>query len=81
VTTNVILYGSCARGEDTLTSDIDLSIETPAKEPVLEILQRHQKTLPRDLSPIVHTPDETYRLTVEDAPFFDSIQQGIVLWG
>lgn len=81
VATSVILYGSCARGEDTLTSDIDLYIETPAKGPVLEVLQKHQKTLPRDLSPVVHTPDETYRLKVEDAAFFDSIQQGIVLKG
>ncbi len=81
VTTNVVLYGSCARGEDTSASDIDLYIETTAKEAVREMLQRHQVALSREFSPIVHTPDETYRLKTEDAPFFDSIRQGIVLSG
>ncbi len=77
VTTSVILYGSCARGEDPSASDIEI----PEKEPVREILQRHQSALSRELSPIVDTPDEAYRLKTEDAPFFDSIRQGIVLDG
>jgi predicted nucleotidyltransferase len=79
VTTSVVLYSSCARGEDTSTSDIDLYIETTKKEAVREVLERHQPALSREFSPIVHTPDETYRLKAEDLPFFDSIRQGIVL--
>lgn len=79
VTTNVVLYGSCARGEDTSASDIDLYIETAEKEAVREVLHTHQAALSREFSPIVHTPDETYRLKTEDLPFFDSIRQGIVL--
>ena len=63
MTTNVILYGSCARGEDTPASDIDLYIETLDKEPIQEILHMHQNTLARELSPIINTPDEkTYQL-------------------
>lgn len=81
VTTSVVLYGSCARGEDTSSSDIDLYIETAEKEPVREVLERHRAALSRELSPVVHTPDETYRLKTGDAPFFDSIRQGIVLSG
>lgn len=79
MTTSVILYGSCARGEDTLASDIDLYIETLEKESVQETLYTHQNTLSRELSPIVNIPDETYRLKTEDTPFFDNIRQGIVL--
>ncbi|MDN7012529.1 hypothetical protein FGW20_05635 [Methanoculleus sp. FWC-SCC3] len=81
VTTSAVLYGSCARGEDTSASDIDLYIETAEKEPVREVLERHRAALSRELSPVVHTADETYRLKTEDAPFFDSIRQGIVLSG
>lgn len=82
MTTNVILYGSCARGgEDTPASDIDLYVETLDKEPIQEILHMHRNTLARELSPIVNTPDETYRLKTRDAAFFDTIQQGIVLIG
>jgi predicted nucleotidyltransferase len=81
MTTNVILYGSCARGEDTPASDTDLYIETLEKESVREILHTHQNTLSRELSPIVNTPDETYRLKTEDAAFFDNVRQGIVLIG
>ncbi len=81
MTTNVILYGSCARGEDTSASDIDLYIEAFDKEPISKILHMHQNTLARDFSPIINTPDETYQLKAGDAQFFDSIRQGIVLIG
>lgn len=81
VTASIALYGSCARGEDTSSSDIDLYIETAEKEAVQEVLERHRAALSRELSPVVHTPDETYRLKTGDTPFFDSIRQGIVLSG
>ncbi|MEN6514290.1 nucleotidyltransferase domain-containing protein [Methanoculleus sp.] len=81
MTTSVILYGSCARGEDTAESDIDLYIEAAAKGPVRETLYTHRSALSREFFPIVNTPDETYRLKTGDAPFFDSIRQGIVLIG
>ncbi len=79
VTTSAILYGSCARGEDTVSSDIDLYIETLEKEPVWKLLQKYQKVLSRELSPIINTPDETYRLRAEDRSLYNNIQQGIVL--
>ena len=79
VTTNFILYGSCARGEDTHESDIDLFIEALDKEAVREILGRHQRVIARLLSPVVSTPDEAYRLKAEESALFQSIQQGIIL--
>ena len=81
VTTNSILYGSCAKGEDTYESDIDLFLETRDKEAVQKILARHQRKLTREMSPIVSTPDETYRLKTKDKTLFDHIQQGIILKG
>jgi predicted nucleotidyltransferase len=80
-TTNFILYGSCARGEDTDESDIDLFIETLDKKAVQSILDTYQRKIARTLSPMVNTPDETYRLKTEDTNLFASIQQGLVLKG
>lgn len=65
VTTNLILYGSCARGEDAHNSDIDLFSETTDKEIGHSILERYQKTIPRELSPVISTPNETYSLKLE----------------
>jgi predicted nucleotidyltransferase len=81
VTTNSILYGSCAKGEDTYESDIDLFLETHDKEAVRKILARHQRKCTREMSPIVSTPDETYQLKTKDKTLFDNIQQGIHLKG
>jgi len=79
LSTNAILYGSCAKGEDTATSDIDLFIETRKKEEVRRILDDIQPAIPRTLSPVIVTPDETYAIKKEDLPFYSSIQQGIVI--
>jgi predicted nucleotidyltransferase len=81
VTTNSILYGSCARGEDTYESDIDLFLETQDKKAVQKILARHQGKITREMSPIVSTPDETYRLKTKDKTLFNNILQGIILKG
>jgi len=79
LSTNTILYGSCAKGEDTSTSDIDLFIETMEKEEVGRILHDFQTLLQRTLSPVIRTPDETYRMKMQDKNFYASIQQGIVI--
>jgi len=81
VTTNFILYGSCAKGEDTYESDIDLFIETLDKEAVHTILSKHRRKMTREISPLVNTPDETYRLKAKDKILFANIQQGIILKG
>jgi predicted nucleotidyltransferase len=80
-TTGCILYGSCARGEDTDESDIDLFIETLDKEDVSRILGEAQQKIARNLSPIIQIPDETYRLKSENTTLFNNIQRGIVLKG
>lgn len=81
VATNAILYGSCARGEDTYGSDIDLFIEAPDREKVREILGRNREGIPRELSAMVNTPDDTYRLKSENRALFENIQRGISLKG
>lgn len=79
VSTNSILYGSCAKGEDTSASDIDLFIETLDKDAVTAVLNNCQKKLTRTLSPVMVSPDETYNMKMNDKNFFSSIFEGIVL--
>ncbi len=79
--TTIILYGSCARGEDTHQSDIDLFIETHDKEAVNAILDAQRKEISREISPVILTPDEVYALKRDDRSLYDQIQQGIVLRG
>lgn len=79
VATGVILYGSCARGEDTQESDIDLFIEATDKERVEEILGTYREKIPRELSAIINTPDESYRLKSENRVLYENIQRGISL--
>jgi predicted nucleotidyltransferase len=74
-----ILYGSCATGEDTNTSDIDLFIETLDKNRVKEILNTCQDDLARTLSPVITTPNETYVMKMKDKNVFESINRGISL--
>lgn len=81
ISSNSILYGSCAKGEDTSSSDIDLFIETTDKESMREVLDDYQKKISRMLSPVIVTPDELYKMKMTDKNFFSSISQGIILKG
>ena len=79
ISSNSILYGSCAKGEDTSSSDIDLFIETIDKDAVRGVMDNCQKTLTRTLAPVIATPDEMYKMKMTDKNFFSSINQGIIL--
>lgn len=74
-----ILYGSCAKGEDTNESDVDLFIETLEKERIKEIISQFQKKMNRKISPLVVTPNEAYQLKANDEYFYSSIFEGIIL--
>jgi predicted nucleotidyltransferase len=79
VASTIMLYGSCATGEDTNTSDIDLFIETVDKDWAKEILNTCQNELTRTLSPVLTTPNETYVMKMKDKNLFESINLGISL--
>lgn len=79
IATTIILYGSCARGEDTQQSDIDLFIETQDKMTVEAIMDTYRKKVTREISPIVLTPDEIYAMKKDDKSLYDQINQGIIL--
>jgi predicted nucleotidyltransferase len=77
----MILFGSCATGEDTAESDIDLYIETTDREKANALLSRVGSALSRKLSPIVVTTEEAAQLRARDRPLFERIRSGRVLAG
>lgn len=81
----VILYGSVARGEATIHSDIDLLVVAPSEEPgyqrmatVKAVIRDLSRGLP--VSPIVLTPDELERRLKDGDPFVrEIVQSGVEL--
>ena len=77
----MILFGSCAHGEDSNESDIDLFIETADRPAVQHQISRNEKILSRKLSPIIVSPEESAQLRTRDRPLYERIRQGRVLAG
>jgi len=77
----MILFGSCATGEDTAESDIDLYLETTDREKTRALLSRFEPAISRKISPIIVTPEEAVQLRARDRPLFERIQAGKVLEG
>ena len=57
-TVRMILFGSCAVGEDTFESDIDLYIETTDRPATKKLISHGESFVSRKISPIIVSPDE-----------------------
>lgn len=79
--TRMILFGSCASGEDTDESDIDLLVETVDRRRVSDGISEYGQTHDRTLSPILMTAGEVRDLQRRDRPLYDRIRQGRYLIG
>jgi len=77
----MILFGSCAAGEDTDESDIDLFIETASRPFVSDLISQHERQEMRKLSPIIMSAEESLQLRVRDRPLYDRIRRGKYLIG
>jgi predicted nucleotidyltransferase len=79
----IVLYGSCARGEDTSASDIDLFIVSGDKQKCLEILESF--ALGRGfeeivIEPAIRSPLDMIRSEKTEREFLSLVKEGIVLW-
>lgn len=74
----IILFGSCAKGEDTADSDIDLLVLANRKGVIQEAVRR-QKT-ERIVRVITKTYPEWVSLPKENAYLYSEINKGRVLW-
>ncbi len=74
----ITLFGSCATGEDTMDSDIDLLIVTGE---VKAIKGSIKKVIGKRLvRPVILAPHEIIQLKKKDKAFYDEVNKGIVLW-
>ena len=74
----ITLFGSCAEGEDTTESDVDLLIITDDVDSIRKMVQSY--ALPRNLEPVVITPMDFLKLKERDKAFYEEVSKGIVLW-
>lgn len=78
LTSKIILFGSCSRGEDRFDSDIDMLILSKYRKSILREISNFPSE--RKLSPIVITKDEYFQLRTRDKPFYNQIKSGKLLW-
>lgn len=76
----IILYGSCAQGEDTEESDVDLVLIAGVKEEVGNRIKRFSRGYPRKIQTTVVTPGEWLELRAKDEAFYKQVAKGMVLW-
>lgn len=74
----IILFGSCATGDDTSDSDIDLFILTQDTKKVNDYLKK--KYLERTTQAVVVNAAGMIKLKEKDKAFYKEINEGIVLW-
>jgi len=74
----IVLFGSCATGEDTSNSDIDLLIISKNTDTVENYLKK--KKLSRKIQATVVTTSELIKLKEKDKAFYEEIAKGITLW-
>lgn len=79
VSTRIILFGSCAAGDDTIDSDIDIFIESDNKRDVARLHDSYQEKITRKISPIILDASEFRNLEVKDRPLFERINMGKVI--
>ena len=77
----MILFGSCAVGEDTFESDIDLYIETTDRPATKALISYAESVVSRKISPIIVSPDGAVKIRTSDRPLFERIQGGKLLVG
>lgn len=74
----IILYGSCSRGENTETSDIDLLIVTNNSD---EVKKGTPESLNgKKLQITIRTPFKYTEMEKTDPYFYKEVERGIVLW-
>lgn len=75
----IILYGSCAKGENTENSDIDIFIKTEYKPQVRKIVNKYIG-MDDSFKVVMLDPMEIASSKKVDEVFYNEIKKGIVLW-
>lgn len=82
-TYKIVLFGSCAAGQDTQESDIDLFILTTEENIVRAIINKYShssKITNRKIQAIIETPADIIKKVDEDKVFMEQVNKGKILW-
>jgi DNA-binding transcriptional ArsR family regulator len=74
----VILFGSSAKGDDTVESDVDLFILAGDRGQVMAVLRQHSSVRP--IQPVIVNSQELAAMKEDEPAFYAQVQQGITLW-
>ncbi len=80
VSNKIVLYGSCATGEDTLESDVDLFVVSKEKEKVLREIRKETKEVKREIKSIIVRVEEYLSMRNNKEPILEEVDKGIVLY-
>jgi predicted nucleotidyltransferase len=77
----IILFGSCATGDDSLESDIDLFVLVDGDnvDKVRSIISLYK--IEREIKPLLVDTLELTDMEQNDKVFIEEVNKGIVLWG
>lgn len=79
----IVLYGSCARGDDTASSDVDLYIITESADKVSRVIRTFRFGRGFDdieIEPVILSPLDMLKSEKTDPEFLSLVREGIVLW-
>jgi len=79
VSNKIVLYGSCATGEDTLESDIDLFIVSKDKEKISREIRKEARGARREIRPIVVSVEEYLSMRNKKEIILEEVDKGIIL--
>jgi predicted nucleotidyltransferase len=74
----IILFGSCAKGEDNKDSDFDLFILTGEIEKIRTLISSYETE--RAIKPVMITPMELVEMQEQEKVFYQEIEKGMILW-
>ena len=75
-----VLFGSCAKGEDTAESDVDILIIAKEGEKSKIRSMLPEKKDNRTIQLVIKSPQEYVALENKEPVFYKELQEGIVLW-
>ena len=75
-----VLFGSCASGENTAESDVDIVVIAREGEKAKIRLLLPESKDKRKIQVVVKTPQEFISLEEREPVFYQEIQRGITLW-
>jgi predicted nucleotidyltransferase len=79
----IMLYGSCARGQDTSKSDLDVFIVTSNRENVTALITDFHFPKGFDeihIQAVIKSPIDLIKVGQSEQVFLDEVEQGITLW-